>query len=210
MIVVLTGAPGAGKGTQADLVRDRLGFRKISTGDALRRHVSLGTEIGKKAASIMESGRLVPDDVLLEILNQEIGADPKEKILLDGYPRNIEQAKALASIGGVHKVAKAINLDVDQEQLLVRLTGRRVCKQCGKSYHLAGKMPKNTDSCDACGGMIVQRPDDQPERVKVRLGVYANETRPVLSFYEGIKALVTINGNRSTEDVFDEIKKQLG
>jgi adenylate kinase len=209
MIVVLTGAPGAGKGTQADLLRDRLGYRKISTGDALRKHVAIGSPIGKKAAEIMESGRLVPDDVLAEILKLELGTLPSERILLDGYPRNVAQAEALAGISPVHRVAMAVQLDVEQALLTERLTGRRVCSKCGKSFHLSGKMPPDGRSCDACGGLLIQRPDDVLDKVKVRLDVYNRETRPVLSYYEQLGLFRRLDGGRSTEEVFAELKSLL-
>jgi adenylate kinase len=206
MIVVLTGAPGAGKGTQADLLRDRLGFRKISTGDALRKHVSTGTEIGKKAAAIMESGKLVSDEILAEILRVELGTDSKDRILLDGYPRNLAQAEALGKLSGHHRVAAALHLDVPMEELMSRLTGRRVCGKCGKSYHVAGKMPKNGTNCDACGGSLLQRPDDTEEKVRVRLEVYERETKPILDFYGKRDLVYRVDGSRGTEKVYEDLK----
>jgi adenylate kinase len=206
MIVVLTGAPGAGKGTQADLLRDRLGYRKVSTGDALRKHVAMGSSIGRKAAAIMESGRLVPDDVLAEILKLELGSISSERILLDGYPRNVNQAEALSKISTVHKVAVAIQLDVERAVLTERLTGRRVCNKCGKSFHISGKMPADGKSCDACDGSLVQRPDDAADKVRVRLEVYDRETKPVLNYYEQLGLFRHLDGGRSAEEVFNDLK----
>jgi adenylate kinase len=209
MIIVLTGAPGAGKGTQADLLRDRLGYRKLSTGDALRKHVKAETEIGVKAKEIMNAGHLVPDDVLFEILRQELGDNAGEKILLDGYPRNVQQAQDLNKLATVHSLAAAIQLDVDRIKLLGRLTGRRVCSQCGKSYHLEGMMPQNDGVCDDCGAKITQRDDDHEAQVEVRLDVYERQTKPVLEYYKGIGKLKVIDGSDTTEQVFAEIAKSL-
>ena len=130
MIIVLTGAPGAGKGTQADLLVEKLGFRKISTGDALRRQIKLGTEVGQKASAVMAAGKLVPDDVLLDILKAELGDSSDEKILLDGYPRNLAQAETLQSLSDTYPVKAAVHLDVDDTVLMSRLCGRRTCGVC--------------------------------------------------------------------------------
>ncbi len=184
MIVVLTGAPGAGKGTQADLLAGRCGWRKVSTGDALRKHVKLKTEIGQVAGAIMARGELVPDEVLFQVLKEELGNNPKEKILLDGYPRNVAQAKTLDSIGQVNPVAGAVHLEVARGELISRLSGRRVCEKCGATFHVVASPSKTGETCDRCGGALVQRPDDGAEKVAVRLDVYEKSTRPVLEFYQ--------------------------
>lgn len=210
MIVLLAGAPGAGKGTQADLLAERAGFRKISTGDALRRQTKLGTEIGKKAKSFMESGRLVPDDVLFEVLKAELGTDPQEKILLDGYPRNISQAQTLETMESIHPVRAAIHLDVDREDLIARLSGRRVCSDCGATYHVATSPSRVAGVCDKCGGRVTQRADDEEGKVRVRLEVYETETKPILDFYKKKGLYRRIDGNGTTEEVYGDLREALG
>ncbi len=202
MILVLTGAPGAGKGTQADLIQERLKFRKVSTGDALRKHVAQGTEIGKKAGALIAEGRLVPDDILLGVLKTEVGADPSERVLLDGYPRNVAQAESLRQLQNLHPVRAAIHLDVERNTLIARLTGRRVCSGCGKSFHVASNPPKVAGICDYCGGQLVQRNDDAPEKVAVRLDVYDRETKPVLDYYSGKGLTHVVDGSQAQEEVY--------
>lgn len=210
MIFVLTGAPGAGKGTQADLLVERKGFRKLSTGDALRRQIKLGSDVGKKASSLMAEGKLVPDDILLDILSAELGDVSKEKVLLDGYPRNIAQAKTLKTLADKYPVKAAIHLDVDEDLLTSRLIGRRVCGSCGASFHVEFNPSSEGDDCDKCGGQLLQRPDDDTEKVKVRLGVYASETMPVLSFYRDEELYVRVDGNGGTEEVFERLLGAIG
>lgn len=206
MIVVLTGAPGAGKGTQADMLAKRLGFRKVSTGDALRRQVKLQTEIGKKADALMSAGRLVPDDVLLQVLMTEVGQDKNEKILLDGYPRNVNQAKTLKmAMDRVHPVKAAIHLDVQREELIGRLSGRRVCGKCGATFHVKANPPKNEGICDVCGGGLIRRSDDDPEKIAVRLDVYDRDTKPVLDFYRQADLYHVITGSGDLERVYKEL-----
>ncbi|SME88768.1 adenylate kinase [Pseudobacteriovorax antillogorgiicola] len=209
MIVVITGAPGAGKGTQADLLVEKQGFRKISTGDALRRQIKLGTEVGKKASELMSAGKLVPDDVLLDILKAELAATTEEKILLDGYPRNLSQAETLKTLKEQYPVKAALHLDVDSDVLMSRLCGRRTCGNCGASFHVNFSPPKVEGVCDRCGGQLQQRPDDNEEKVRVRLDVYENETKPVLDFYQGEGLYVRVDGNGSTEEVFERISKAI-
>lgn len=206
MIVVLTGAPGAGKGTQADILVEKGGFRKLSTGDALRKHVKLGTDIGKVAGAIMERGELVPDDVLFKVLRAELGADKKEVVLLDGYPRNVAQAETLATLGEVHPVKLAVHLDVPKEELISRLSGRRVCSGCGATYHVDNNPTKKTGLCDKCGGAVVQRADDRAEAVAVRLDVYEKNTRPVLDYYAKKGLYKKVDGAGETDVVFARLK----
>ena len=210
MIIVFTGAPGAGKGTQADLIQERLSFRKISTGDALRKHVAQGTEIGKKAGAIISEGRLVPNEVLLEVLKEEVGLNAGERILLDGYPRNLAQAEALTFLEEVHPVRGCVHLDVRRDLLIDRLSGRRVCSGCGRSYHLLASPPKQEGVCDHCGAGLIQRSDDNPEKVAVRLDVYDNETKPVLDFFENRGIAHVVDGNLEQEAVYKQVEKVIG
>lgn len=207
MIVVLTGAPGAGKGTQAELLSQRCGFKKLSTGDALRKHVKLGTEIGKVAGGIMEKGELVPDDVLFRILKEELGAiGSKEVVLLDGYPRNLSQAETLETLKATQPVKAAIHLEVDRNDLIARLSGRRVCPSCGSTFHVTENPPKKAGVCDKCGNQLNQRADDKPESIGVRLDVYEKNTRPILDFY-GKKGLYKkVPGVGQPEAIYKSLK----
>ncbi len=209
MIVVLTGAPGAGKGTQADLLAERGGFRKLSTGDALRKHVKAGTDIGKVAGKIMERGELVPDDVLFEILKAELGAG-KGTVLLDGYPRNVSQATTLDGLKATFPITSVVHLDVPREELISRLSGRRVCASCGSTYHVKSGPSKTEGVCDKCGGQLQQRADDNPESVAVRLDVYEKNTRPILDFYEKKGLYRKVPGVGSTEEIFRRLKEVIG
>lgn len=210
MIVVLTGAPGAGKGTQADLLASRGGFRKFSTGDALRKHVKVGTDIGKIAGAIMERGDLVPDDVLFKILKEELsGVDPKEVVLLDGYPRNIPQAEALETLKATQPVKGAIHLDVARSELVSRLSGRRVCSTCGATFHVTENPPKQVGVCDKDGGSLTQRPDDKPESVAVRLDVYEKNTFPILDYYEKKGLYLKVPGSGAPEAVYGSLKQAI-
>ena len=203
MIVLLIGAPGAGKGTQSDLLAGRRGYRKISTGDAFRRHIKNKTRLGKVAESIMAQGKLVPNEVLLEVLKEELGGDPHEKILLDGYPRNVKQAEDLSTVlSTVHKVVAAVHLDVDMDSLKRRLSGRRVCAECGATYHTESFPTKIESVCDKCGGSVLQRNDDKADKVQVRLDVYQNETSPVLEFYKKAGLYHRVAADLPTEDVY--------
>lgn len=209
MIVVLTGAPGAGKGTQADLLAERLGYRKLSTGDALRKHVKAGTEIGKVAGQIMERGELVPDDVLFGIIKAELNGKSSDVYLLDGYPRNISQAETLATLEAVHPVKAVIHLDVPRPELVSRLSGRRVCQSCGATYHVTSNPSKRPGVCDKCGGALQQRADDNPDSVAVRLDVYEKNTRPILDHYQKKGLYLKVNGLGSTEGIYKDLKGSL-
>ena len=207
MIVVLSGAPGAGKGTQGDLLAARCGFRKISTGDALRNQVRLKTNIGLKAEALMAQGKLVPDDVLFEVLKRELGNNKGEKILLDGYPRNVSQAETLSTLESIHPVASVVHLDVKRETLVRRLSGRRVCGQCGATYNVENKPTKKAGICDNCSGQVVQRPDDAEDKVAVRLDVFSNSTEPVFEYYRRHDLYCHMDGEGETEAVFIRLKK---
>ncbi len=206
MIVVLTGAPGAGKGTQADLLVEKSGYRKISTGDCLRKHIKEKTPLGLKVEEVMRTGKLVSDEILFEVLKEEIGDDVNEKILLDGYPRNINQAKTLDGFG-VQKVLKAIHLDVESNELVRRLSGRRVCGSCGSSFHVDFSPPSNEGLCDRCGAELTQRSDDNADKVSVRLKVYEDETKPVLDFYKDKGLYEVVLGIGPTSEVFDRLQQ---
>lgn len=206
MIIVLMGAPGAGKGTQADLLTERSGYRKISTGDALRKHVKLGTAVGKHAGEIMARGELVPDNVLLDVLKEEMGSNPKEIIILDGYPRNLSQAETLKQVvEGVHPVGACIHLDVVRDDIVARLSGRRVCSNCGASFHVTANPPRKAGVCDKCGSGLYQRPDDETKSISVRLDVYDRTTQPVLDFYKQRGLYCRISGGGVTDEIFKEL-----
>jgi len=211
MIIVLMGAPGAGKGTQADMLTDKVGYRKISTGDALRKHVKLGTTVGKQAGDIMARGELVPDNVLLEVLKEEIGSDPKEVVVLDGYPRNLAQAETLQKVvEGVHPVRGCVHLDVNRDAIVARLSGRRVCSNCGTSFHVSANPPKKDGICDRCGSALYQRPDDDAKSISVRLDVYDRSTEPVLDYYKKRGLYCKVNGTGVTDEIFRELRDAIG
>lgn len=206
MIIVLMGAPGAGKGTQADLLVERSGYRKISTGDALRKHVKLGTPVGKQAGEIMARGELVPDQILLQVLKEEVGSNPKEVIILDGYPRNLSQAETLREVvESNHPVVGCMHLDVSRQDIVSRLSGRRVCSGCGSSFHVSANPPKREGVCDKCSAALYQRPDDDPKSISVRLDVYDKTTEPVLDYYRKRGLYRKINGGGVTNEIFKEL-----
>jgi adenylate kinase len=209
MIVVFVGAPGAGKGTQASLLEKELGYRKVSTGDVLRKNIREKTEIGKQAEAIMARGELVSDDVLKEIVRGEMN-NHQEKLLLDGYPRNVTQAGHLEEIRDGHEIVAAVHFDVAKDELIRRLAGRRVCGSCGAVFHVDDQPPKKSGFCDACGSNLVQRPDDAEANVKTRLEVYDRETKPVLNYYKNQGKYLKIDANASPQEVFERVKKSLG
>ncbi len=206
MICIMIGPPGAGKGTQCDMLVEKEGFRKVSTGDALRKHIKGKTEIGLKAAEVVARGDLVSDDILLEIIKAELGNDSDEKILLDGYPRNVDQAKTLEKLELKNKIIAAIHLDVDSQELVARLSGRRVCSQCGASFHVDSNPSSKGSMCDKCGGSLTQRPDDNPEKVTNRLSVYEKSTKPVLDFYKEQGLYRKVQGSGELADVYSRIE----
>lgn len=204
--IILVGPPGAGKGTQAELLETKLGFTRLSTGDMLREAVRNGTELGKKAKTYMDAGGLVPNDIIIGMMKEKIEG-LSGAYLLDGYPRTIEQADALATIVDIDLV---VNIDVPDEALIDRLTKRRSCPKCNAVYHLSNKPPKKDGICDACGAELYQRDDDKEETIKNRLKVYRENTFPLIDYYEKKGKLVTINGNEgSINDVFTKVEKAL-
>ncbi len=206
MIVILTGAPGAGKGTQATLLSERCGYATLSTGQALRKQVKLGSDIGKIAGELMDQGKLVPDDVLFKIVEAELG-EPTEKVfLLDGYPRNLSQSETLDTLNDRHPVKVAIELFVPRDELVKRLSGRRVCSDCGANYHVDMAPTKNEGVCDKCNAEVIQRKDDNPESVATRLDIFEENTKPILGYYDGKGLLNRVDGTGSTEEIFERLK----
>lgn len=206
MKVILLGAPGAGKGTQAKRLAERYNIPHISTGDIFRANIKNSTPIGLVAKSYIDKGQLVPDEVTVEIVRQRLQEeDAKNGYLLDGFPRTIFQAQELDKFSEVEKV---IDIAVDTEKLLARITGRRVCGKCGESYHISKLNGKN--SCSYCGGELIQRPDDNEETVKSRLAVYKSQTEPLIEYYSQKGVLKAVDGDKDINEVFDEIVKVLG
>ncbi len=206
MNVILLGAPGAGKGTQAKQLAEKYNIPHISTGDIFRANIKNGTEIGKVAKSYIDKGQLVPDEVTVEIVRQRLSeSDCQKGFLLDGFPRNLFQAEQLDLFA---KIDKVVNIDVDFSSLLNRITGRRVCSKCGESYHVDFLKGKTT--CLKCGQELVQRADDNKETVENRLNVYTKQTEPLISYYNDQGKLLVINGDKPINEVFEEICKKLG
>lgn len=206
MNIVLLGAPGAGKGTQASLIEERYGLVHISTGDIFRANIKGGTPIGKVAKSYIDAGKLVPDEVTCDIVKDRLGAsDVKEKgYMLDGFPRNLFQAEELDKFA---EIDLCINIDVDVELLMDRICGRRVCA-CGESYHISTLGGRTT--CRKCGKELYQREDDNPQTVKLRLDTYFSQTQPLIDYYKKQGKLVTVNcGTKSPSEVFEQVTKEL-
>lgn len=198
MKIILLGAPGAGKGTQAEVICNRYNIPAISTGNIIREALKTGTEMGLKAKSYMESGALVPDEVVIGIIKERIVKDDcKDGFILDGFPRTIPQAEALDKMGIV--IDKVIDIEVPDEKIINRMSGRRVCEKCGASYHLEYKKPKVEGICDACSGTLNQRKDDHPDTVKSRLDVYHSETEPLKDYYEKQGKLTVVEGQEEIE-----------
>lgn len=183
MKIILLGAPGAGKGTQAELLSEHLSIPTISTGNIIREALKSGTEIGLIAKEYMASGGLLPDEVVIKIIEERIGKeDCKKGFILDGFPRTIPQAEALDKMGII--IDKVIDLEIKDETIIKRMSGRRVCEKCGASYHLKNNKPKEDGVCDKCKGTLVQREDDHPDTVKNRLKVYHEQTEPLKDYYK--------------------------
>ncbi len=213
MNIVFLGPPGAGKGTQAKKIAEKYGIPQISTGDMFREHLSKGTELGKKAKEYMDKGQLVPDEIVLGMVEERLKQPDCEKgFILDGFPRTVPQAEALDKL--LEKMGKkidyAICIDVPDEELVKRLTGRRTCKKCGMMYHVIFKPPKEDGKCDVCGGELYQRADDNEETVRNRLKVYHEQTEPIIQFYEKKGVLHRIDGMGSIDEIFERIVKVLG
>jgi len=213
MNLILMGLPGAGKGTQAERIVDKFGYPHISTGDMFRAAIKGGTPLGKKAKSFIDQGALVPDEVTIGIVNERLSeSDTNKGFLLDGFPRTVEQAEALDHMMSEKgkKIDAVLYIRVDPEKLLARLTGRRICSECGATYHLTFNPPAKDGVCDKCGGALKQRADDNEATVHERLQVNIRQQQPLLDFYEAKGSLKTINGDQNIDDVFHEVSKILG
>ncbi|SFB98307.1 adenylate kinase [Butyrivibrio sp. YAB3001] len=213
MKIIMLGAPGAGKGTQAKMIADKYKIPHISTGDIFRANMKNGTELGLKAKEYMDKGLLVPDELTVEILLDRVAQDDcKDGYVLDGFPRTIPQAdvldKELTKLGD--KVDFAINVDVPDENIVRRMSGRRACLKCGATYHIEHIPPKKEGICDNCGSELVQREDDKPETVQNRLSVYHEQTQPLIDYYTNKQILKTVDGTKDMQEVFNDIVSILG
>ena len=206
MNLILLGAPGAGKGTQAELLVKKLSIPAISTGNMLREAIANGTALGKKAKEYMDEGNLVPDDLILGIVAERVSRpDCARGFILDGVPRTLTQAEALEDRGV--KIDHVISIEVDDSEIERRMTGRRVCAKCGASYHVSANPPKTEGVCDSCGGELTIRKDDAPETVRKRLQVYHSTTEVLKDFYGKLGRLCIVNGSQSIEDANRDILK---
>jgi adenylate kinase len=213
MKIIMLGAPGAGKGTQADMIAKKYDIPHISTGDIFRANIKNGTELGKKAKGYMDQGLLVPDSLVVDLVIDRIHEDDaKNGYVLDGFPRTIPQAEALdaALSEAGETIDYAINVDVPDENIVNRMSGRRACLKCGATYHVKYNAPKTEGVCDACGSELVQREDDKPETVLNRLSVYHKETQPLIDYYTEKGNIKNIDGTKDLGDVFNDITAILG
>lgn len=208
MKIIFLGAPGAGKGTQAEVVAEKFSIPTISTGNIIREALKNGTEMGLKAKSFIEAGQLVPDEVVIGIIKERLAKDDcKNGFILDGFPRTIPQAEALDAMG--ISIDKVVDIEVPDENIMERMTGRRVCGKCGASYHLMFKKPLKDGICDSCGSELVQRKDDAPETVSDRLHVYHEQTEPLKDFYEKSGKLSVVEGLGSVSEITERVLKAL-
>ena len=199
MKIIMLGAPGAGKGTQAKMIADKYGIPHISTGDIFRANIKNGTELGKKAKTYMDQGLLVPDELTCDLVVDRISQeDCKNGFILDGFPRTIPQAEALDAMGVI--IDRVIDIEVPDEKIVTRMSGRRVCEKCGASYHLLYKKPEVEGVCGKCGGTLVQRKDDHPDTVLERLHVYHEQTEPLKAYYEKQGKLKIVEGQEEVAD----------
>ncbi len=208
MKLIFLGAPGAGKGTQAEIVCDHLGIPTISTGNCLREAVKNGTELGIRAKSYMDDGHLVPDEIVISIIRDRLQQeDCRKGFILDGFPRTVPQAEALDSMGIM--IDKVIDLEVADTEIEKRLSGRRVCEGCGASYHIENKPSQKPGVCDKCGASLVVRKDDQPETIRERLSVYHKQTEPLKQYYTKSGKLIAVEGRGSVDEIAARTLKAL-
>lgn len=213
MRIIMLGAPGAGKGTQAKKIASKYSIPHISTGDIFRANIKNGTELGKKAKTYMDQGLLVPDELVVDLVVDRVNqADCVDGYVLDGFPRTIPQAEALdKALGEMGQfIDYAINVEVPDENIVQRMSGRRACVNCGATYHVEYAPTKKENVCDTCEGELILRDDDKPETVKKRLNVYHEQTQPLIDYYTERKKLVEVDGTIDIEKVFDAIVKILG
>ena len=213
MKIIMLGAPGAGKGTQADKICAKYNIPHISTGDIFRANIKNNTELGQKAKSYMDKGELVPDELVVDLVVDRIKADDcTNGYVLDGFPRTIPQAEALdAALAAINdKVDYAINVEVPDENIIHRMSGRRACVACGATYHIVHIPTKVEGVCDKCGAELILRDDDKPETVKNRLNVYHEQTQPLIDYYTAKNVLHEVDGTKAMEDVFSSIVSILG
>ncbi len=208
MKIIMLGAPGAGKGTQAKMIAEKYGIPHVSTGDIFRANIKNGTQLGMEAKQYMDQGLLVPDELTVKILLDRVAnEDCKNGYVLDGFPRTIPQAevldKALSKLGD--QIDYAVNVDVPDENIVKRMGGRRACLSCGATYHIEHVPPKSEGICDSCGQELVLRDDDKPETVQNRLNVYHEQTQPLIEFYSAKGVLKTVDGTMDMKDVFEAI-----
>ena len=208
MNIIMLGAPGAGKGTQAAVLCEKLNIPTISTGNIIREALKNGTEMGLKAKSFMDEGKLVPDEVVIGIVKERLSEDDcKKGFILDGFPRTIPQAEALDNMGV--DIQYVININVSDERIINRMSGRRVCENCGRPYHLVNLKPKKEGICDDCGGTLVQRKDDHPDTVLARLDVYHKETEPLVEYYDKQGKLINVEGQDQVDATTELILKEI-
>lgn len=213
MRLVLLGAPGAGKGTQAKILSEKFNVPHISTGDIFRSNIKNGTELGVLAKQYIDKGGLVPDELTVKIVKSRLAEpDCSEGFVLDGFPRTIPQAEQLDAVLTEMGIAldKVVDIHVDDDKIIKRLADRRVCPGCGASYHLEYNPPSEGDICKVCGTKVIQRPDDSPETIKHRLQVYQSQTKPLIQYYNAQGKLVTAYGQEEIEDTTSEVMKALG
>lgn len=207
-ITVFLGAPGSGKGTQAKRLAQRGGFVHLSTGDILRAAIQEKTDVGLKAKAFMDKGDLVPDNVMIALIEDSLSKSKVKRVILDGFPRTVPQAEALDKNQST-AVSRALNLQVPQSHLVARLTGRRVCKNCGEPFHVLNQKPKVDGICDRCGGELIQRSDDKEEVVKRRLQVFEGQNSQLLAYYEKSQKLKSFDGNQPVETLQAELLRAL-
>ena len=212
MKIVMLGAPGAGKGTQAKMIASKYGVPHVSTGDIFRANIKNGTELGKKAKEYMDQGLLVPDELTVDLVIDRLSQDDcKNGYILDGFPRTIPQAEALdaALAKRGEKMDYAIDINVPDENIVSRMSGRRACVGCGATYHIVHNPSKKGELCEVCGEKLILRDDDKPETVQKRLTVYHDQTQPLIDYYNGQSILRTVDGTQNMNDVFTAITKIL-